>query len=272
MFQRLFKDPQWRAERRLLFRHCPHGSIDSRYFLVELDSPAVQLDVVGEQSRTLDAHSFHFTRDVVPPRGNLLQLRPESDFRSFLGSAPLIEACQLSPQCGVLLDKARRLALQLIQIFPRLFENLFLHLAGCFLLFDKLEVLLTLRTGALALLAQAPEFHPRNGQALPGPCIFLRELAVFMIESESLALLRLQQTAQPLLLLRALRDLAIELLKQRRRFGHRGQSGLYLRSQLPKFALESQGPAALLLPSAHRITVIADAVRQQEKCVGILYG
>src|SRR5438105_11962496 len=159
----------------------------------------------------------------------------------------------------MLLYKTSRLALQLIQVLPRLLQDLLLHLSRRFLLFDKLQVFFPLRSGALALLAKPPEFHARNGQALSGARVLLGELAIFMIERQSLALLRLQQPAQPLLFFRTPRDLAIQTLQQRGGLGNGSLPGLNLRGQFPQFALERQRTAAFFLPPADRVTVIADA-------------
>src|SRR5580704_6418005 len=88
-----------------------------------------------------------------------------------------------------------------------------------------------------------------------------------MIERQGLFLLILLQRPEALQIFAESVDLALELGQQRGGFFHGLVLHLDFANQFAQFTLESQRSASGFLAAADRMTVITDAVRQQEEGV-----
>ncbi len=95
---------------------------------------------------------------------------------------------------------------------------------------------------------------------------------MLVIQRQRVFLLPLLQGPQALQILAESGDLALQLLQRRGRAFHRALLHLHFAGQLAQLALQRQRTAAGLLAAAHRVAVIADAIRQQEEELGMRRG
>ncbi len=185
--------------------------------------------------------------------------------RRALGPLPFFESRQLRPQCSVLFHQPVRLRLQFLEIGARLLQHLLFHRSCRFAFIQQLLIALLLLTRPAALLPQALQFQPRHRQSRLRPREFLRQLPMLVIQRQRLFLLGLLQTPQAFQIFAEPSDLALQMLQRRCRCVHRALLHLHFAGQLAQLALQRQRTAARLLAAAHRVPVIADAIRQQEE-------
>jgi hypothetical protein len=229
-------------------------------------------DVAGEQPGLFEAQPFQFRAQLPGARAQLAGLGFDARHGDALGTAPLLETGHLDAQHRMILAGPGRAGPEALQLLERGLERALLPAPVAFLLFRGGLIGLALGQRAPPLAADALQLQPGHGQARGGARELLDELAHLVVERHRFLFLLLLRAAEALELLFEYGQTPLQRVDARGQLIQLSLARLHQRPGLAQLALEGQRAAGALLAAAHRLAVVADAVRQQEVEGGVLDG
>ena len=151
--------------RGILLRHLIDARFQAGDLLGQQRRPLVQLDIVGQQARTLFAQPPDLRRDGVAPRRGLAELLLQPAHGAALAAMPLFQPRQFRARGRMLFADGRRLPFQLLQFLPLGLQSLFALRAQPLLLLHRGAIALALLGRFLGVAPQPLQFQPRHATA-----------------------------------------------------------------------------------------------------------